>query len=417
VFELDLIHTLAFGGVALLVGYALCHWVPVLGRYNIPPPVVGGLLVALAILIARNQGVTLFKFDTTLQAPLMIAFFTTIGFAASLSLLRVGGPQVLRFFIIAAVFAVLQNLVGILVALPFGLHPLFGVLAGSVTLTGGPATGLAFAPLFEQAGVPAASSIAIAVAMGGIVLGGIIGGPVSTFLIERNRPRTTPPRDGARQTPQVATPNNAMAVAAPADPAPAGEAAFEDEDASVLPIMKNLVAILVAMWAGAWVSKGFAALGLTLPAYIGSMLIAAVLRNIDDATGWLGLSTRFINQFGAVCLSLFLVLALMTLKLWELAALALPLITILLAQMIFVAIIAAWPVFPLMGRDYESAVMSGGFIGFMLGTAANAMAVMRTLVERYGPAPRAFFVAPMVGVFFIDFANALIITVFLNVFA
>jgi len=416
VFELDLIHTLAFGGVALLVGYALCHWIPILGRYNIPPPVVGGLLVALAILIARNQGVTLFKFDTALQSPLMIAFFTTIGFAASLSLLRVGGPQVIRFFIIAVIFAVLQNVIGILVALPFGLHPLFGVLAGSVTLTGGPATGLAFAPLFEQAGVPAASSIAIAVAMGGIVLGGIIGGPVSTFLIERNRPRTTPPRDAALQETRVAIPGTPAGEPQP-NPAPGSEPAFEDEDASVLPIMKNLVAILVAMWAGAWVSRGFAALGLTLPAYIGAMLIAAILRNIDDATGWFGLSIRFINQFGAVCLSLFLVLALMTLKLWELAALALPLITILFAQMICVALIAAWPVFPLMGRDYESAVMSGGFIGFMLGTAANAMAVMRTLVERYGPAPRAFFVAPMVGVFFIDFANALIITVFLNVFA
>lgn len=408
-FEFDLIHTLAFGGVALLVGYALCHFVPILGRYNVPPPVVGGLLVALAILIARNRGVTLFTFDTALQTPLMIAFFTTIGFAASLSLLRVGGPQVIRFFIIASAFAILQNLIGILVALPFGLHPLFGVLAGSVTLTGGPATGLAFAPLFEEAGVPAADSIAIAVAMGGIVLGGLIGGPVSTFLIERNRPATTPPRD---------VPAEPMPIveAGQGTPGPNPPTAFvEDEDAAVLPILKNLVAVLVAMWAGAWVSKGFSALGLTLPAYIGAMLVAAILRNVDDATHWFGLSTRFINQFGAVCLSLFLVLALMTLKLWELAALALPLITILLVQMISVAIVAAWPVFPLMGRNYESAVMSGGFIGFMLGTAANAMAVMRTLVERYGPAPRAFFVAPMVGVFFIDFTNALIITVFLNV--
>lgn len=407
--ELDLIHTLAFGGLALLMGYALCRYVPVLGRYNLPAPVVGGLVVALATLVARQQGVTLFTFDTTLQSPLMIAFFTTIGFAASLSLLRVGGPQVARFFLLATAFAIVQNLVGILVALPFGLHPLFGVLAGSVTLTGGPATGLAFAPLFEQAGVPAASSIAVAVAMGGIVLGGLIGGPLSTYLIERNRPRTTPPREAhGQQAPrQNFTPEPVGAAPATVE--------MEDEEASVFPILKNLVAILVAMWIGSWISKGFAALDLTLPAYIGAMLVAAVIRNIDDATGWFGLSIRFINQFGAVALSLFLVLALMTLKLWELATLALPLVTILLAQMICVALVAAWPVFPLMGRDYESAVMSGGFIGFMLGTAANAMAVMRTLVERYGPAPKAFFVAPMVGVFFIDFTNAIIITVFLNI--
>jgi len=401
VFEFDLIHTLAFGGVALLVGYGLCRYVPLLGRYNLPPPVIGGLLVALAILIARQQGVTLFKFDTTLQTPLMIAFFTTIGFGESLSLLRVGGPQVLRFFLIATVFAVMQNLIGILVALPFGLHPLFGVLAGSVTLTGGPATGLAFAPLFEQAGVTGAASIAVAVAMGGIVLGGIIGGPVSTYLIEKYR------LGADRAASAMLRVETTVATVS------TGEVSA-DEDASVLPIMINLVAILVAMWAGAWLSRGFAALGLTLPAYIGAMLIAALIRNVDDQTGWFGLSQRFIGQFGAVTLSLFLVLALMTLKLWELASLALPLITVLLVQMIIAALGALWPVFPMMGLNYESSVMSGGFIGFMMGTTANAMAVMRTLVERYGPAPRAFLVAPMVGAFFIDFTNALIVTLFLN---
>lgn len=405
-FEFDLIHTLAFAGVVLLVGYGLCHFIPFLSRYNVPAPVVSGLLVAIAVLIARQQDVLLFKFDTTLQSPLMIAFFTTIGFGASLSLLRVGGPQVLRFFLIAAVFAVLQNLIGILVALPFGLHPLFGVLAGSVTLTGGPATGLAFAPLFEAAGVTGAASIAVAVAMGGIVLGGVIGGPVSTWLIERNRLQTN---RASRSGHEVRVTMSAQ-VAVTDEPPP-----YEDEDASVLPILKNLVAILVAMWVGSWISRGFSALGLTLPAYIGAMLVAAVIRNVDDSTRWVGLSQRFINQFGAVALSLFLVMALMTLKLWELASLALPLVTILIVQMICVALIAAWPVFPLMGRDYEAAVMSGGFIGFMLGTTANAMAVMRTLVERYGPAPQAFLVAPMVGAFFIDFTNALIVTLFLNV--
>ena len=174
------------------------------------------------------------------------------------------------------------------------------------------------------------------------------------------------------------------------------------------------MAILVAMWIGSWVSRGFAALGMTLPAYIGAMLVAAGIRNLDDATGWLRLSHKFIETFGAVALSMFLVMALMTLKLWELAGLALPLITIVIVQVTLAALVAAGPVFRLMGRNYESAVMSGGFLGFMLGTTANAMAVMHTLVERYGPAPRAFLVAPMVGAFFIDFTNALIITAFLN---
>lgn len=402
--ELDLVQTLAFAGVALLLGEGLRRIVPVLGRYNLPAPVLGGLLVAVVVLIARGQGVTFVEFDTTLQSPLMIAFFTTIGFGASLSLLKIGGPDVLRFFVLATIFAVLQNFVGILVALGFGLHPLFGVLAGSVTLTGGPATGLAFAPLFEEAGVVGASSVAIAVAIGGIVSGGLVGGPVGTVLIERGKIAT--PRRGhgsAGGTVDVALVETEVETTV--------LASTDDDDA--WPIAKNLVAILVAMWIGFWVSKGFAALGMTLPSYIGAMLVAAAIRNLDDVTGWFGLSHRFINSFGIVSLTLFLVMALMTLKLWELAGLALPLIVVLAAQVVL-AVLALVPVYRMMGRNYEAVVMGGGFIGFMLGTTANAMAVMRALVERYGPAPRAFLVAPIVGAFFIDFTNAIIITVFLN---
>lgn len=402
-FELDLINTVAFGGVVLLIGYALCHYIPVLGRYSIPAPVVGGLLVAIAILVARNSDVTLFKFDTTLQAPLMVAFFTTIGFGASLSLLKVGGPQVLRLFFICAVFALIQNLVGIAVAVPFGLDPLFGVLAGSVTLTGGPATGLAFAPLFEEAGVTGAASVAVAVGMGGIVLGGIIGGPVTTWIIERNRPATDSPHRHPHAIEITSVTATTIDETAP----------IEDDESSILPVLRNLVAILAAMWIGSWLSRGFVAMELTLPPYIGAMLVAAAMRNIDDTTGWLGLSPSFINKFGAVALSLFLVLALMTLKLWEIANLALPLATILIVQALVVAFFA-WPVFVFMGRNYESAVISGGFIGFMLGTTSNAMAVMRALVERYGPAPQAFLVAPIIGAFFIDFANGIMITLFVN---
>ncbi len=406
--KLDLIQTLAFGGVVLFLGYGIRRAIPILARYNLPAPIVGGLLVALAVLIARGQGVTLFQFDTTLQSPLMIAFFTCIGFGASVSLLRVGGPQVLLFFGIATVFAILQNVVGVLIASWFDLHPLFGVLAGSVTLTGGPATGLAFAPLFEQAGVQGAASIAIATAMGGIVAGGLIGGPVGTFLIEHSRLSRAGAVPGK---PPLATAENIVEAQIPER----AIVAPEGEDTEAYAVLKSVVVILVAMWVGSWVSQGCAAIGLTLPAYIGAMLVAAAIRNLDDRTRWIGLPHRVIDDIGIVSLSLFLVVALMTLKLWELAGLALPLISILLAQVVLVALVCFWPVFQLMGRDYESAVMSGGFIGFMLGTTANAMAVMRTLVERYGPAPRAFLVAPMVGAFFIDFTNALIITACLNI--
>ena len=406
---LDLVQTVAFSGIVLFVGYGLCRLIRPLSRYNIPAPVVGGLLVALIILVARHYDVTLFKFDITLRDPLMIAFFTTIGFGASLSLLKIGGPQVLAFFAIATVAAVFQNVVGALIALPFGLHPLFGVLAGSVTLTGGPATGLAFAPLFEKAGVQGAATIAIAAAMFGIICGGLMGGPVGTFLIERFKLRK--PRDHKGEA-RVVIAENVVEdkLPEPKETAPAGE----DQEAYVL--LKNLVALLVAMWIGSWLSRGFTALGITLPAYIGAMFVAAIIRNLDDLTHWIGLSQRTLDDLGHVSLSLFLVMALMTLKLWELAGLVLPLFVVLVGQVLLIAVFCLWPVFKFMGRDYEAAVMSGGFFGFMMGTTANAMANMKVLVDKYGRAPRAFLVVPMVGAFFIDFTNALLITVCLNIF-
>ena len=408
--HLNFIDTVAFAGIILFLGYGLCRWIKPLSRYNIPAPVVGGLLVALATLIARHYGLTLFTFDTTLRDPLMIAFFTTIGFGASLRLLKVGGPQVLLFFIIATVAAIFQNVLGVGLAVLLGLRPLFGVLAGSVTLTGGPATGLAFAPLFEKAGVTGAATIAVAAAMFGIISGGLVGGPVGTFLIERHKLRkpAAKPRD-------ISVPTTEDIVeAATLEPKTASPSGGGDKEAYIL--LKNTVVLLVAMWIGSWLSQGFAALHFTLPAYIGAMFVAAIIRNLDDLTGLIGLSQKTMDNLGHVSLSLFLVIALMTLKLWELAGLVLPLVIVLLGQVILIVVLCLGPVFRLMGRDYESAVMSSGFCGFMMGTTANAMANMKVLVDKFGRAPRAFLVVPMVGAFFIDFTNALLITVFLNIF-
>jgi ESS family glutamate:Na+ symporter len=405
--KLDLIQTLAFAGVVLMLGYGVRRALPLLARYNIPGPVIGGLLASLVGWAAHARGTVLWEFDTTLQSPLMIAFFTTIGYAASLRLLRVGGPQVLLFFAIASLFAVVQNVVGAGMATLFGLHPLFGVLTGSVTLTGGPATGLAFAPDFEAAGVPGATTVAVASAMVGIVFGGVIGGPVGTRLVERFGLRSARAHPVHVDTP-VATD---LVEAALPEPAPATP---EGEDEGSWQLLRAVVLILVAMWAGAWVSAGFEAAGVKLPAYIGAMLVAALLRNLDDVAGTGAVSQRTIDDVGNVALALFIAMALMTLKLWEIANLALPMLAILTVQVALVALVCAWPVFPAMGRDYDAAVMGSGFAGFMLGTTANAMANMRSLVERYGPAPRAFLVVPMVGAFFIDFTNALIITYFVN---
>jgi ESS family glutamate:Na+ symporter len=388
-----LVNTLAVAGLVLLAGHALQRRVGFLSRYNIPAPVIGGLLVAVGVALLRSWGREPLRFDATLQAPLMIAFFTSIGFGASATLLRAGGPALLVLLALATAGGVLQNLVGALVAVALGQSPLLGVVAGSLTLTGGPATGLAFAPLFEEAGVHGAATLATASAMAGIVSAGIVGNPLGTWLIERRglRPIPAPGGPGSAPGPSAAP----TTVRGPA-------------------LVRALVALLVAMAAGSWLSRGIAAAGVTLPAYVGAMVVAAGLRAVDDLTGRLRLEPRLLEDLGHGALSFFLAMALMTLKLWELQGLALPLLVILAVQVVLMVPLCLGPAFRLMGRDYDAAVAASGFCGFMLGITANAMANMEALVERYGPAPRAFLVVPIVGAFFIDFTNALVITVFLN---
>ena len=401
--KLDLLQTVAFAGLMLFVGYGLKRLIPVLTRYNIPAPVVGGLPVAALLAIAFSQNWQPLVFDTTLQTPLQNTFFASIGYGASVILLRRGGPLVVVMMVLASITAALQNVLGAGVATALGQHPLMGVLAGSVTLTGGPATGLAFAPLFEEAGVVGASTLAVSAAMLGIVSGGLIGGPIGTYLLDRRvRHVATPVVPGTLAN--LAEPR----FEEPAAATPAGE------DTEAYALTKHLVLMLLAVGIGVWVSAGIASLGVTLPAYIGAMVVASALRNLDDATGWLGIDERAMEFVGGLALNIFLVVALMDLKLWQLAGQALALTVILAAQVVVIAIFALTVSYRLMGRDYDSAVMASGFIGFALGTTANAVTNMRALVVKYGPAPRAFLVVPLVGAFFIDFTNALIITAFVN---
>jgi glutamate:Na+ symporter, ESS family len=402
--RLDLVQTVAFAGLILFVGYGLKRLIPALARYNIPAPVAGGLPVAALFAIGYFIDWRPLAFDTTLQTPLQNTFFASVGFGASVLLLKRGGPLVLIMMIVASLVAALQNVLGATVAYLLGEHPLMGVLAGSVTLTGGPATGLAFAPLFEEAGVPGASTLAVSAAMVGIVAGGLMGGPIGTYLLDRHPRRVAAkPRDGTlmnlaeEQFPE------------PVSVVPAGE------DVEAYALLKHLVVIVTAVGAGVWVSAGLQALGWTLPAYIGAMIVAAVIRNLDDLTGLVGMSQRTIDDLGTVALALFLVMALMTLRLWELAGVVIPLLVILFCQVVFIAAICLLAIPRLMGKDYDAVVISSGFCGFMLGTTANAVANMGALVERYGPAPKAYLVVPLVGAFGIDFVNGLLITAFLNI--
>ncbi|HZA98372.1 MAG TPA: sodium/glutamate symporter [Gemmatimonadales bacterium] len=399
--KLDLLQTLTLAALVYFAGIQLRRRVRWLDRLNIPAAVVGGLLFTLLVLVLRRWDISL-QLDTAMQATLSVAFFTSIGMGASLALLRAGGIQVLIFLVLATLFCLVQNFLGIAIALGFEENPLLGVMAGSVTLVGGPATGLAFAPVFEEAGLRGAGPLALTAATAGIVCGGLVGGPVGTRLINRFSLKS-PSKAGADARRE--------AEAELRDEPELMVVEVEREDSE---FVRNLVVLALAMAVGSIVSAQIQSLGITLPAYIGAMLVASVLRNVDDATRWLRIDQRAMEFAGNLALNIFLVVALMTLKLWELASLALPLLAILVAQVLVVVLFALTISFRVMGKDYESAVMSSGFIGFVLGTTANAVANMRALVARFGPAPRAFLVVPLVGAFFIDFTNAIIITVFVN---
>ncbi len=395
--ELDLLQTLSVAAVLFFIGLQLRRRIGWLDRLNIPAAVVGGLLFALLVLAGRDRflGVQL---DTSAQPLLSVAFFSTIGMGASLALLRVGGIQVVIFLLFAMLFCFVQNFLGLAIARGFGENPLLGVMAGSVTLVGGPATGLAFAPMLEEAGLIGAGTLALTSATFGIVCGGLTGTPVGTYLIRRFDLKPSAP-PGTKSTEEDVLAPRTLVVEA------------EREDA---PLIMNMIVLAAAMGLGSILSGWFEARDWTLPAYIGAMIVASVFRNLDDATGWLRIDPAAMDFVGGFALNIFLVVALMDLKLWQLAGQALPLFVILAAQVVVVAVFALTVSFWLMGRDYDSAVMSSGFIGFALGTTANAVVNMRALVTKYGPAPRAFLVVPLVGAFFIDFANAIIITFFVH---
>jgi ESS family glutamate:Na+ symporter len=440
-FKLDMIQTLALASVVLFAGYGIRRHISVLDRYNIPAPVVGGFLFASAALGLRLGGLLAIEFDTTLQTPLMIAFFTTIGLGASLGLLRVGGPQVLLFWALASALAVLQDTVGVALARGMDVHPYLGLIAGSITMTGGHGTGAAFGKLMEeQHQFTGAVTLAMAAATFGLVSGGIIGGPIATWLIRRRRLRTAVAVGSEVPAASAVGASEYQSLDYEIDTEPPGEAP------TAYRLLKIITIVLVAMWAGsllgAWIQThvrlprvslfgyGVGGGALTLPAYIGAMIAAALIRNLDDGAaalrsrgsrvrgragaGLLGIEQRVVDDIGTVALSLFLAMALMSLKLWELLDLAIPMLVILTVQVAMMGTFAAFVTYRVMGRDYDAAVMAGGHCGFGLGATPNAVANMEAITERFGPAPRAFLVLPMVGAFFIDFTNALIITAFIN---
>lgn len=401
--KLDPIQVLAISGFGIAVGVYLKRWIPFIERVNVPTSVAGGLVFSLLILGLRDRVIN-FEMDLVLQRVLMIAFFTTVGMGASMRLLKVGGRLMAVFFGISSLGALLENIVGVGLAKLLGLNPLIGLVAGSVSMAGGPATALAFGGTFEEWGVESATVLGVAAAMAGIVSGGLLGGFVGGGIIEKKRLRPSSIADGGAAT-----------LIDSADDTPPPESSGANES-----IMMNALAIAVAMGLGTLVSMGLnagaASLGvkLILPEYIGAMIAAAFIRNIDDSFRFLRISQERIDELGNVALNLFIVMALLTLRLWELFNLAIPVLVIIAAQVLLVWAMARFLVYSLMGRDFDSAVASGGFCGFMLGTTANALSSMEVLTSKYGAAPRAVIIVSLTGAFLIDFTNAAIVTAMAN---
>lgn len=387
--QLDMYQAIALGALVYCLGRFMVNKLAFLSKYCIPAPVAGGVVFAFAHLALYATGVLELTFDTTLQSVFMTIFFCTVGFTACFRLLKKGGVQVFMFLALAVVICIIQDAAGSGLAAAFGLDPLLGLCMGSMPLVGGHGTSGSFGPLLEeQYGVVGATTVALAAATYGLVAGSMMGGPIARARVEKHGLKSTAAEEG----------NAAAEVASPIDGNKFVNAAMF---------------IAVAIGLGTFVYNGFKAIGLTFPTYIGAMLAAAAIRNIWDVQNK-DLPMEEIDALGGLSLNLFLSMAMMTLKLWQLAALALPMIVILLIQTVIMFLYANFVVFNVMGHDYEAAAMTSAFCGFGMGATPNAMANMRALVERYGPAPRAFFIVPLVGSLFVDFFNSMVLTTFMN---
>ena len=389
--------TLAIAVVLLLLGRYIKNIFTVLKRFFIPAPVIGGILFSLITLVGHETNTFQFSFDQTQKNLLMLVFFTTIGFAASFRMLVRGGYAVMIFLGVSIVLIFTQNIVGIALATLFGQNPFMGLATGSIALTGGHGTSAAFGPLLEQHGLEGGLTISVAAATYGLVAGCMIGGPIGRRLLTHYKLHASPD-----QYNRVV--ENAEIVE--------GKLTKEQKNIDEPLLFKAACYIVIAMGLGHYIIVGVSMLGITLPSYLGPMIIAAIIRNYLDVTRR-PVPLHSINVIGSICLQLFLAIALMTMNLWELAALAVPLITILLAQTVVMGLFAYFVTFRLMGKDYDAAVIATGHCGFGMGATPNAMANMETFTGANGQSPKAFFVVPIVGALFIDFFNSAILTGFI----
>ena len=390
--QLDMYQTLAVAVLVLLLGNYLKKKIYFLQKFCIPAPVIGGLIFAIMTCICYVTGIAEFSFDDTLREVCMVFFFTSVGFQANLKVLKSGGKSLIVFLGLVITLIILQNLTAVGLAKLLNLNPLIGMCTGSIPMVGGHGTAGAFGPVLEDLNIKGATTICTAAATFGLIFGSLIGGPLGKRLIEKHSLLNT-----------AANEDDSLLV----------------EDEKKHERHTNMYAdavfqLILAIGVGTIFTMLLTKTGLTFPIYIGAMLAAALMRNICEYTGIATVHMGEINDLGGISLSLFLGMAMITLRLWELASLALPLVILLAAQVLLIIIFTYVIEFNIMGRDYDAAILVSGTCGFGTGATPNAMANMQAVCDQYVPSIKAYLLIPLVGSLFADFLNSLVITFFIN---
>ena len=390
--QLDMYQTLAAAVLVLLLGNYLKKKIFFLQKFCIPAPVIGGLIFAIMTCICYVTGIAEFSFDDTLREVCMVFFFTSVGFQANLKVLKSGGKSLIVFLGLVIALIILQNLTAVGLAKLLNLNPLIGMCTGSIPMVGGHGTAGAFGPVLEDLNIKGATTICTAAATFGLIFGSLIGGPLGKRLIEKHSLLNT-----------IANDDDSLLV----------------EDEKKHERHTNMYAdavfqLILAIGVGTIFTMLLTKTGLTFPIYIGAMLAAALMRNICEYTGIATIHMGEINDLGGISLSLFLGMAMITLRLWELASLALPLVILLAAQVLLIIIFTYVIEFNIMGRDYDAAILVSGTCGFGTGATPNAMANMQAVCDQYVPSIKAYLLIPLVGSLFADFLNSLVITFFIN---
>lgn len=384
--------TIAVAVVVLILGAFLKRKISFLEKFCIPAPVIGGLIFAIFTLICYSTGILEIDFDDTLKEVCMVFFFTSVGFQANLKVLKSGGKPLLIFLVLVIVLIITQNFTAIGLANLLGLDSLTGMTTGSIPMVGGHGTAGAFGSVLEDFGISGATTVCTAAATFGLVAGSLMGGPIGNRLIKKHNLLETIKND-----------DDTLLVEE--------EEKHERHFSMYAPAVFQLI---IAVGIGTIFSKLLSLTGMTFPIYIGAMIAAAIMRNIGEYTGKITIHMGEINDLGGICLSLFLGIAMITLKLWQLADLALPLVILLAGQVALMFLFSYIVVFNVMGRNYDAAVLVAGTCGFGMGATPNAMANMQAICEKYEPSVKAYLIIPIVGSLFADFLNSLTITFFIN---